>query len=178
VRLGSPIVNIRLLSEKLRWHATAQPHARQRHAVTRAIRALWRVSCGGERYPAPWRPSLTGAERVSPHRTFRDDETHLWNAWDVHPVWGERRAHERRLMAGSPPPALRDRRRIERRRDMGLRISLPPRLASGWIAFECGEDRRRIAPIPEGWSELGDEGLRELLKRADQLPPRRKRLVE
>jgi hypothetical protein len=115
---------------------------------------------------------------VTPHRTFRDDAARLWNAWDVHPAWGERRARERRTLDGRAPDAFRDRRRADRRRDAGLRIALPPRLASGWIAFECGDERRRLAPIPDGWSELGEEGLRELWSHADHLPPRRKRLIE
>jgi hypothetical protein len=115
---------------------------------------------------------------VTPHRTFRDDAARLWNAWDVHPNWGERRARERRIANGGAPEAFRDRRRTDRRREVGLRISLPPRLAAGWIAFECGDERRRLVPIPEGWSELGENALRELWSRAEHLPPRRKRLIE
>ena len=115
---------------------------------------------------------------MTPHRTFRDETARLWNAWDVHPLWGERRSRERRHLAGSPPPALHERRRLQRRMAAGLRISLPPRLAGGWIAFECGLERRRVAPIPTGWSELDDDGLRALWRDAEQLPPRRKRLIE
>lgn len=66
----------------------------------------------------------------------------------------------------------------ERRRLRGLRIALPPRLAQGWIAFECGDERRRVAPIPAGWDHLPEPALRELWRGAEQLPPRRKRLVE
>lgn len=115
---------------------------------------------------------------MTPHRTFRDSEARLWNAWDVFPVWGERRARERRLRAGVAPPAFLERRRAQRRHEGGLRIALPPRLAGGWIAFECGEERRRVAPIPPGWSELDDSGLRALWRDAELLPPRRRRLIE
>lgn len=116
---------------------------------------------------------------MSPHRTFRDDAARLWNAWDVHPTWGERRAHERRLKSGAPPPARSsDRRLAHRRRTTGIRIALPPRLASGWIAFECGDERRRVAPIPAGWAEVSEDLLRALWATAEHLPPRRKRLVE
>lgn len=115
---------------------------------------------------------------MSPHRTFLDDSARLWNAWDVLPVWGERRRAERRN-SGSGVAARRPERRVhDRRHDRGLRIALPPRLASGWLAFECGAERRRVAPIPEGWTELDEHGLRELWRRADVLPPRRKGLVE
>ena len=60
----------------------------------------------------------------------------------------------------------------------GIRIALPPRLAAGWIAFECGEERRRAAPIPERWELLPDDALRAIWRDAERLPPRRKRLVE
>jgi hypothetical protein len=115
---------------------------------------------------------------VSPHRTFLDDLARLWNAWDVIPAWGERRTTERRARAESPGAQLVERRTHERRRHRGLRISLPPRLAQGWVAFEHAEERRRVAPIPEGWDQLPENGLRELWRHAEHLPPRRKRLIE
>lgn len=115
---------------------------------------------------------------MSPHRIFRDDSARLWNAWDVHPIWGERRVEQRRHLPGASPTMLNNRRRKERRAANGLRIALPPRLARGWIAFECGDDRRRVAPIPDGWAELTDDGLRSLWRGAEELPPRRRRLVE
>jgi hypothetical protein len=113
---------------------------------------------------------------VSPHRIFRDDSARLWNAWDVIPIWGERRLSERRTHATAA--AEGERRRRDRRLTRGIRIALPPRLASGWLAFECGEERRRIAPIPPEWHLLPDEELRALWRRAELLPPRRKGLVE
>lgn len=115
---------------------------------------------------------------VSPHRTFLDDLARLWNAWDVIPAWGERRTEERRLQNEPTGTRVIDRRMRERRRLRGLRIALPPRLAHGWIAFECGDERRRVAPIPAGWELLPEAGLRDLWRCAEQLPPRRKRLVE
>ncbi len=115
---------------------------------------------------------------MSPHRTFRDDLARLWNAWDVIPAWGERRSGERRRRTEAGASRLVERRRRERRHLRGVRIALPARLAHGWIAFECGEERRRVAPIPMGWDVLPDDGLRELWRDAEQLPPRRKGLVE
>jgi hypothetical protein len=115
---------------------------------------------------------------VSPHRTFLDDLHRLWNAWDVIPAWGERRTTERRTHVESTGVPIVDRRLRERRRVRGLRIALPPRLARGWIAFECADERRRVAPIPDGWHYLPEPGLRELWRNAEQLPPRRRRLVE
>ena len=114
---------------------------------------------------------------MSPHRTFFDDLSRLWNAWDVMPAWGERRLANRRVRSGDGARAV-DRRLAERRRTRGLRIALPPRLAKGWIAFECGDERRRVAPIPDGWDALPEPQLRDLWRDAELLPPRRKRLVE
>jgi hypothetical protein len=116
-------------------------------------------------------------ERVSPHRTFRDDIARLWNAWDVIPSWGERRAADRRTSTAPASRAI-DRRMRERRHPRGMRIALPPRLAHGWITFECGDERRRVAPIVSGWEALPESGLRDLWRGAEPLPPRRKRLVE
>lgn len=114
---------------------------------------------------------------MSPFRTFRDDAARLWNAWDVIPAWGERRATDRRHEEGARG-ARGERRRGERRHARGIRIALTPQLARGWIAFECGDERRRVAPIPDGWEQLSDDALRELWRDAEQLPPRRKGLVE
>jgi hypothetical protein len=115
---------------------------------------------------------------VSPHRTFLDDLRRLWNAWDVIPAWGERRTADRRATQEHAGTRMVERRARERRRVHGLRIKLPPRLAHGWIAFEHEDERRRVAPIPVGWSDLSESGLRDLWRGAEQLPPRRKRLVE
>jgi hypothetical protein len=36
----------------------------------------------------------------------------------------------------------------------------------GWLTFESDSDHRRLAPIPPGWEDLSDAGLRVLLKEA------------
>lgn len=115
---------------------------------------------------------------MSPHRTFLDDFARLWNAWDVIPAWGERRQGDRRAMAEPVRTRAVDRRSVDRRRTRGLRISLPARLAHGWVAFEYCDERRRVAPIPPGWYELPESDLRVLWRGAEELPPRRKGLVE
>lgn len=120
---------------------------------------------------------MTESYDVSPHRTFRDDLERLWNAWDVLPSWGERRNANRRQRS-EDPPSMGDRRHRDRRHQRGIRIALPPQLAQGWVAFECDTERRRVAPIPEGWHELPEPELVDLWRGAEQLPPRRKRLVE
>jgi hypothetical protein len=38
--------------------------------------------------------------------------------------------------------------------------------AAGWLTFECEEEKRRLAPIPEGWEHAADEHLLALLRDA------------
>lgn len=46
------------------------------------------------------------------------------------------------------------------------RGNVRPQFASGWLAFEGGDERRRLAPIPPGWMDSDDGALRVLLDRA------------
>jgi hypothetical protein len=50
-----------------------------------------------------------------------------------------------------------------------VRIRVPSALQDGWLAFQAGMDRRRLAPIPGNWIELSDEQLVALLGSADRL---------
>ena len=43
---------------------------------------------------------------------------------------------------------------------------LPDAFQQGWLVFECGERKLRLAPVPAGWSDMRDEQLRELLAMA------------
>jgi hypothetical protein len=43
---------------------------------------------------------------------------------------------------------------------------LPDEYRQGWLAFESGERKLRLAPVPSGWDELTDAQLRELLAQA------------
>jgi hypothetical protein len=36
---------------------------------------------------------------------------------------------------------------------------LPPAHANGWLLFSLGEERRRLAPLPEDWRAASDEQL-------------------
>src|SRR5690349_7181798 len=48
---------------------------------------------------------------------------------------------------------------------------------TGWIVFEtkAGDDKRRLYPIPKGWSELPDAELAVLLQKAEVVPQRKLR---
>jgi hypothetical protein len=43
---------------------------------------------------------------------------------------------------------------------------LPEQFGNGWLCFESGFAKRRLTPIPPGWSEMGDADLLGLMKRA------------
>ena len=49
------------------------------------------------------------------------------------------------------------------------RLTVPKELESGWLAFQCGEERRRLAPLPAGWSEMSDTALLGLISQASPI---------
>ena len=91
------------------------------------------------------------------HRTFRDDQGREWDAWEVVPT-----AVERRLARDG---AIR-KPSTERRKVQEARVLVPEDLERGWLAFQSGTERVRLAPIPNEWAEMTDEELVDLLSRA------------
>jgi hypothetical protein len=77
------------------------------------------------------------------HREFTDARQVTWQVWDVHP---NADAH-------------------------GVRVQSI--YANGWLAFESPLERRRLAPIPDGWQELGEAMLQRLCDDATPVPHRR-----
>ena len=49
-------------------------------------------------------------------------------------------------------------------------VPLSSGMEEGWLTFEGPGDRRRVAPIPNGWAELSDERLELLLQIAVPAP--------
>jgi hypothetical protein len=59
-----------------------------------------------------------------------------------------------------------------------LRMSLSGTpYANGWLCFESATEKRRLAPIPEGWEFLDAPVLQQLCDAAQQVPARRRRDV-
>jgi len=52
------------------------------------------------------------------------------------------------------------------------RRTLPEKFAQGWLLFQSGDEVRRHAPVPEGWTALSDADLRFLCQNAE-VPSRR-----
>lgn len=44
------------------------------------------------------------------------------------------------------------------------------RFADGWVCFESERERRRLEPIPDGWTEATEDELWEWLARAEPAP--------
>jgi hypothetical protein len=51
--------------------------------------------------------------------------------------------------------------------DPRAHASEPPAMRAGWLAFQCGGERRRLAPIPDDWSARSDDELLALLARSE-----------
>ena len=47
--------------------------------------------------------------------------------------------------------------------ESGGRRYLPDEYQQGWLVFECGERKLRLAPVPTGWDEMSVDELRALL---------------
>lgn len=115
------------------------------------------------------------------HRTFTGADGREWQAWNVVPgawrqEWSgpEHRVGDRRC----PDPVLRytgpERRVASRRTVSGGSVAVVAAvLASGWLTFESGSDRRRLTPVPDEWDALPDAELDALCARAVPVPPRR-----
>ena len=99
-------------------------------------------------------------------RTFEDEQGNQWQVWDVHPTTVERRMN---APEGFPES-------VDRRQTNQARFNLPPSLREGWLAFQHGDDSRRLSPIPPNWESTDDNRLLELLRSATPAPRRMRSL--
>lgn len=108
-----------------------------------------------------------------PIRLFHGTDGVLWQVWNVVPGRHEgperRQGYDRR----GPDPVLRysgpeRRATVDRRHPLSL---VSPRLAWGWLAFESPTEKRRLAPIPQYWERLSEEGLARLCAAARPVAP-------
>jgi hypothetical protein len=110
----------------------------------------------------------TGEEMA--HRKFTDADGVRWQTWEVIPTTAERRdARERRAAT---------RKKDERRTHQQFRVRMDDGLAEGWLVFESAAEKRRLHPIPPGWTERTDDELARLCSLADAAPRPTRRLVE
>jgi hypothetical protein len=100
-----------------------------------------------------------------PLRMFRDDGGREWRVWEVRPLRPERRARSDRRCAVCTVPVER-RSGADRRNLAETRVRLTNGLTLGWLTFDCTDEKRRLAPVPDGWDALPDRELCELCRRA------------
>lgn len=107
------------------------------------------------------------------HRRFTDSRSTVWEVWEVEPSSAERRlATQDRRKAPRPDP---DRRR--RNSDDRARVRISGEFTYGWLTFQSVYEKRRLAPVPDGWERLDESGLERLLHQA-VLSGRPRRLIE
>ena len=127
---------------------------------------------------------LASSTRAPPptmaYREFTDAHGVLWEVWDVHPASMDRRLTGERRRRLAPPYPGRDKRGGADRRGAALapsfRNPVAPSHATGWLAFQSRQERRRLAPIPHDWERATDAELAALCEAAVARPARR--LVE
>jgi hypothetical protein len=122
----------------------------------------------------PWRTTATEDLAVS-YRTFLDSTGKRWEVWLVTPAAAERRKIDRRAAAGpsdhTPYTGERDRRRTPERRRTPFRrsVAVSGEYSNGWLCFECEGEKRRLAPVPEGWDEAGPDRMSSWLQSAKRV---------
>jgi len=104
------------------------------------------------------------------HRRFKDRQGKLWDVWQVHPSQAERRFSQRRqnqeeLTDTAQRRSGLDRRESEtphsRKGDPAHRPLVAAEFAYGWLCFETFGEKRRLAPVPEGWERADDETIEQ-----------------
>jgi hypothetical protein len=106
---------------------------------------------------------------IMPHRQFHDSVGRVWEVWEVIPERSERR----RRPSPTPPPEVRRERRYRnefRRTSDGM--------AAGWLCFETGTEKRRLAPVPPQWAAMSNEELDRLCNSASPAKSKPRRLLE
>ncbi|MFN2637259.1 MAG: hypothetical protein ABR585_09550 [Gemmatimonadaceae bacterium] len=92
-------------------------------------------------------------------RSFKDRAGKLWDVWQVHPSSTERRFGERRVNKEKRSDALERRTGLERRKKH--RTHVAQEFAYGWLCFETFGEKRRLAPVPEGWERADDDTIEQ-----------------
>lgn len=105
------------------------------------------------------------------YRTFVDSSGRRWEVWLVTPAAAERRKADRRTGARSGFEGTSDRRITPERRRSPFRrsVAVASEYNNGWLCFESEGEKRRLVPVPEGWTEAGPDRLSTLLQAAKRV---------
>ena len=105
-------------------------------------------------------------------RSFVAPDGEEWRVWNVVPSLAfdqDTRAWERRgqdVLAYDGPE-----RREAEHRDVTPFVN--PQLAAGWLCFESGSAKRRLAPTPPTWETVSEEELTGLWESAEPVTQRK-----
>ena len=107
------------------------------------------------------------------YRTFIDPEGKRWEVWLITPAAAERRRVDRRVAGAEANnfPGFSDRRRTPERRKSPFHrtVEVASEYSSGWLCFEGDGEKRRLAPVPDGWYEAGPDRLTTWLQSAKRV---------
>jgi hypothetical protein len=111
------------------------------------------------------------------HRTFKDKNGKIWDVWQVHPSAAERRFVQRRTKDEDRGEAGErrggDDRRLGEKAHAVTRATIAPEFTYGWLCFETTGEKRRLAPVPEGWDRADDETIEQWCCVAKAVPKRK-----
>ena len=89
----------------------------------------------------------------------------MWDVWQVHPSAAERRFVQRRTRDEDRGEAgdrrSGDDRRVDEKARGLARATIAPEFTYGWLCFETAGEKRRLAPVPEGWDRADDETIEQ-----------------
>ena len=110
------------------------------------------------------------------YRRFSDMNGGSWEAWEVHPTAVERRVNADRRAHPRPVRTMKrmgkaSRTEADRRRNREFRLVIPRELSDGWLAVQGKATKLRLTPIPDGWMNLSDRELADLVARSSISPP-------
>ena len=110
-------------------------------------------------------------ELAMSYRTFVDSAGRRWEVWLVTPAAAERRRADRRAASSGTFEGTMERRKTPERRRSPYRrsVTVASEYNNGWLCFESEGEKRRLVPVPEGWTEAGPDRLSTLLQAAKRV---------
>ena len=112
-------------------------------------------------------------------RMFADSDGTRWSVSAIQPQLTERRLSARRASSNSTVDFRADRRSVSDRRHVReVRAPVREGFEQGWLVFDNGIEKRRLAPVPAGWEQMSDYELQTLCGSARKSHQRWTRLVE
>lgn len=164
-------------------------------AVLRKEHTRWRSAYGSSHTDAEqysdaahnWQRTQRGTDHTTcaprslwmANRTFVDPRGVMWSVTVIVPQLTERRLTDRRSASAMVVDFRAERRmQPDRRHLREVRAPVREGFEQGWLVFDNGDEKRRLAPVPEGWERMSAQDLESLRSRAKPSHQRWTRLVE